>query len=426
MKLAIIGAGYVGLPLSLAFAKHHSVTCYDVDLQRIKELQIGLDTNQQESKKKILKNKIFFSSDVNYLKKKDVYIITVPTPINKTKTPNLDMLKKASILIGKIISKNSTIVYESTTFPGCTEEICVPLIEKFSGLKVNEGFQIGYSPERVNPGDKINTLENITKIIGANNKTTRLKLVKLYKTVCKSVYATNSIKIAESAKVIENIQRDVNIALVNELGQIFNNLKIPTNEVLKAAATKWNFHYYKPGLVGGHCISVDPYYLAYKAKKKNLSTKLILSGRKVNENIGKYIARKTMSLLNTNKIKLINSNVALLGFAFKDNIPDIRNTKVIQINDYLKAKKLNVKIFDSMVSKNEVMKKHDIKVYDFIDLKKFKYDAIILAVSHKEFLKKINFYDRFYKNKNKKIFIDVKNNFSVNDFKKNKYKFFQL
>jgi UDP-N-acetyl-D-glucosamine/UDP-N-acetyl-D-galactosamine dehydrogenase len=426
MKLAIIGAGYVGLPLSLAFAKHHSVTCYDVDLQRIKELQIGLDTNQQESKKKILKNKIFFSSDVNFLKKKDVYIITVPTPINKTKTPNLDMLKKASILIGKIISKNSTIVYESTTFPGCTEEICVPLIEKFSGLKVNEGFQIGYSPERVNPGDKINTLENITKIIGANNKTTRLKLVKLYKTVCKSVYATNSIKIAESAKVIENIQRDVNIALVNELGQIFNNLKIPTNEVLKAAATKWNFHYYKPGLVGGHCISVDPYYLAYKAKKKNLSTKLILSGRKVNENIGKYIARKTMSLLNTNKIKLINSNVALLGFAFKDNIPDIRNTKVIQINDYFKAKKLNVKIFDSMVSKNEVMKKHDIKVYDFIDLKKFKYDAVILAVSHKEFLKKINFYDRFYKNKNKKIFIDVKNNFSVNDFKKNKYKFFQL
>tara|TARA_Y100000389_G_C17392280_1_gene480550 strand:- start:217 stop:1278 length:1062 start_codon:yes stop_codon:yes gene_type:complete len=343
MKIAIIGAGYVGLPLTIALSNFHNVTCYDIDKKRIKDLKSGFDINNQHSKGEILKKKINFTDDKDELKNNYIYIITVPTPISDQKKPNLNMLRNASILVGKTISKKSIIVYESTTFPGCTEEFCIPLIEKFSKLKFNKDFYVGYSPERVNPGDKINTLENITKIVGANNPRTLLKLKKLYKSICKSIYTTNNIKIAESAKVIENIQRDINIALVNELGKLFNKLDIPTNEVLKAAATKWNFHYYKPGLVGGHCISVDPYYLSYKAHQKKYSPKLILSGRRINESMGKYVANKTINLLRKNKIKLSNAKIAILGFSFKDNIPDIRNTKIIQIFKELKKKILKLK-----------------------------------------------------------------------------------
>jgi UDP-N-acetyl-D-galactosamine dehydrogenase len=426
MKIAIIGAGYVGLPLALAFSKFHTVTCYDIDKKRIDELQSGHDSNQQHSKKNIIRKEISFINDKDKLKKKDVYIVTVPTPIDENKKPNLNILRSASVLIGKVISKKSIIVFESTTFPGCTEEFCIPLIEKSSKLKFDKDFHVGYSPERVNPGDKINTLKNITKIVGANDKNTLLKIKKLYKSICKSIYTTNNIKIAESAKVIENIQRDVNIALVNELGLLFDKLDIPTNEVLKAAATKWNFHYYKPGLVGGHCISVDPYYLSYKAEQKKYIPKLILSGRKINESMGKYVANKTKNLMLKNKIKLSNSNIALLGFSFKDNIPDIRNTKIIQIYDELKKQNIKIKIFDTIVSKNEVKKCHNLSIYNFKDLKKFKYDAIILAVSHNQFLRKLTYYNKFYKNNKKKIFIDVKNNYSSYNFIRNNYKYFQL
>jgi UDP-N-acetyl-D-galactosamine dehydrogenase len=343
MKIAIIGAGYVGLPLAIALSNFHTITCYDIDKKRIKNLKSGFDINNQHSKSEILKKKINFTDDKYRLLNNYVYIITVPTPISDRKKPNLNMLRDASILVGKTIKKKSIIIYESTTFPGCTEEFCIPLIEKFSKLKFNKDFYVGYSPERVNPGDNVNTLENITKIVGANNPSTLLKLKKLYKSICKSVYTTNSIKIAESAKVIENTQRDINIALVNELGKLFNKLDIPTNEVLKAAATKWNFHYYKPGLVGGHCISVDPYYLSYKAQQKKYSPKLILSGRRINESMGKHVAQKTISLLRKNKIKLSTSKIAILGFSFKDNIPDIRNTKIIQIFKELKKKILRLK-----------------------------------------------------------------------------------
>ena len=426
MKIAIIGSGYVGLPLAIAFSKHYKVICFDININRVKELKKGNDLNKQHTKKEVLQKKIIYTSDVNLLKNINIFIITVPTPINNSNQPDLTMLEQASELVGKNIKKNSIIVYESTTYPGCTEEICIPLLEKNSKLKYMRDFNVAYSPERVNPGDKINTLKNITKIVGADDKKILTKVGKLYQIIVRSVYLAGSIKIAESAKVIENIQRDVNIALVNELSVLFNKLDIPTNEVLKAAATKWNFHYYKPGLVGGHCISVDPYYLAYKAEQKNYFPELILSGRRFNEGMGNYIAEKTINLLAQNKVNIVNSKIAILGFSFKENIRDIRNTKVIQIIKELQNWRAEVKIFDTIVSKNEVNDKFNLKIHDFNEMKKFKYDAIILAVSHNEFLKKLSFYDKFYKNKKNKIFIDLKNNYSVYDLKNNKFNFFQL
>jgi len=274
MSLVVIGAGYVGLPLAIAFSKYFSVVCYDIDRSRIKNLKKGFDVNQQHSRKQIKNKNLIFTDNSNLLKNSKFYIITIPTPIKSNKSPDLRMLKQASILVGKLIKNGSTIIYESTTYPGCTEEFCVPIIEKNSKMKFEKDFFVAYSPERINPGDKINTLKNITKIVGSNNPTTLEKVKNLYEIICKKIHVTPSIKIAESAKVIENTQRDINIALINEFSVLFNKLNIPTNEVLKAAASKWNFHYYKPGLVGGHCISVDPYYLAYKAKKKIIFLKL--------------------------------------------------------------------------------------------------------------------------------------------------------
>jgi len=425
-SIAIIGAGYVGLDLAVAFSKKCSLLCYDVDKKRIQKLNKSIDLNKQHDGKKILNKNLTFSFDKEKLKDLDFYIVTVPTPIKRLNIPDLQMLKNASKVIGRSIKKNSTIIFESTTFPGCTEEVCIPIIEKSSNLKYLKDFNIAYSPERVNPGDKINTLNTITKIVGANDQATLLKVKKLYRKICKKIYTVSSIKVAESAKAIENIQRDVNIALVNELGVLFNKLKIPTNEVLKAASTKWNFHYYKPGLVGGHCISVDPYYLAFLAKKKNYYPKLILSGRKLNESMGGYIGKQTLKLVTEENLKFRNIRIALLGFAFKDNIPDIRNTKIIQIINYFKKLKINVDIFDPIVVKSEVRKLYKINIKDFNKIETNKYDVIVLAVSHDVFLKKINYYSKFYKDKNKKIFIDVKNNYSSTKLKKENFNFFQM
>ncbi|MDC0351124.1 nucleotide sugar dehydrogenase, partial [Candidatus Pelagibacter sp.] len=345
MTIAIIGAGYVGLPLAIAFAKKYKVLCYDISKNRVENLNKGIDTNKQHSKKEIIQKNLIFTHNENLLKDINVYIITVPTPIDESNRPDLSMLEQTSLLVGKSIKKKSIVIYESTTFPGCTEEFCIPLIEKASNLKYGKDFSVAYSPERVNPGDKINILESITKIVGANDKQTLLKVKKLYQTICKSIYPVLSIKVAESAKVIENVQRDINIALVNELGILFNKLGIPTDEVLKSASTKWNFHYYKPGLVGGHCIGVDPYYLVHKAEENNYFPEIILSGRRLNENMGKHVAVQTMKLLSKNKINLVNARIAVLGFSFKDNIPDIRNTKVIQIIKELQNWNIKVNVF---------------------------------------------------------------------------------
>jgi UDP-N-acetyl-D-glucosamine/UDP-N-acetyl-D-galactosamine dehydrogenase len=426
MKIVIVGAGYVGLPLAIAFSKYYSVICYDVNKKRIEELTDGNDCNNQHSKKEIKKKKLIFTHDSNLLINKNIFIITVPTPINSFNQPDLTMLEKASILVAKSIKKNSIIIYESTTYPGCTMEFCIPLLEKNSKLKYEKDFFVAYSPERVNPGDKKNTLHSITKIVGANDRRTLSKVGRLYRNVCKSIYTVSSIEIAESAKIIENVQRDVNIALVNELSVLFHKLEIPTNEVLKAAASKWNFHYYKPGLVGGHCIGIDPYYLAYKAEQYNYFPQLILSGRRFNENMGRYIATQTALLISQQNISITKARIAILGFSFKENIPDIRNTKVMQIITELKKWNAKVEVFDSIVSKDEVIKEYGITIKKFNDFKNKKFDAIILAVSHKEFIKKLSFYNSYFKNKNKKIIIDVKNNFTQSELKKNKYYFFQL
>tara|TARA_B110000971_G_scaffold221792_1_gene270594 strand:+ start:3628 stop:4926 length:1299 start_codon:yes stop_codon:yes gene_type:complete len=424
-ELAVIGAGYVGLDLSLAFSKKKTLICYDIDAQRVKQLKKGIDINQQYKKNEIINSNLVFTNDDNLIKNLNYYIVTVPTPITKSKKPDLSMLKKSSKLLGKLIKKGSTIVYESTTFPGCTEEVCIPIIEYYSKLKFNKDFKIAYSPERVNPGDKINIIKTITKIVGANDNKTLINVKKLYQNICHSIYTVSSIKVAESAKVIENIQRDINIALVNELSILFNKLEIPTNEVLKAASTKWNFHYYKPGLVGGHCISIDPYYLAYKAKQNNYLPKIILSGRKLNESMGSYVTKQILRLAKKYKLNFTKLKIAVLGFTFKENIPDTRNTKIIQIIDYLKKKNVKFDIFDPIVNKEDVKKKYKVSIKSEINHTK-KYDIIILSVSHKVFLKKISFYNKFYKNHKKKIFIDLKNNYSLNDMKKNNYIYFQL
>jgi len=426
MSIAIIGSGYVGLPLAIEFSKKFKVISYDINKKRIERLKKGFDDNKQHFKKEILNKHLDFTNQINEIAKQKYFIITVPTPINQQNQPDLSFLKKSTIAVAKFISKGSIVIYESTTYPGCTDEICIPLLEKYSKLLNNKDFFVAYSPERVNPGDKTHTLQTITKVVGSNNPRITTIVKKLYQTICKKIYTTSSIKIAESAKVIENIQRDVNIALINELSVIFNKLKIPTNEVLKAASTKWNFHYYKPGLVGGHCIGVDPYYLAFKAQQKNYFPQLILSGRHINENMGKYIATQTLQLLSKKKIPNNKAKIAILGFSFKENIPDFRNTKVIHIIHELKKWNVKLEIFDSHVSKEEVKEKHGISISKSQDINKKNFDAIILAVSHKEFIKKLSYYDTLFKNKNKKILIDIKNNFLEKDLIKKNYNFFQL
>jgi UDP-N-acetyl-D-galactosamine dehydrogenase len=426
MKIGIVGLGYVGLPLAIALSKFYNVIGYDIDIDRVNNLHLGRDINQQHFKKEILKKKLKFTSNLSSLRCANVHIITVPTPIKSDYNPDLKLLRNASISVGKILKKNDIVVFESTTYPGCTEEICIPLLEKYSKLKFQNDFNVAYSPERINPGDRINTLKNITKIVGANDLTTSQFVKKIYEKICRSIHVVNSIKIAETSKVIENIQRDLNIALVNELSLLLNQLKIPTKDVLKAASTKWNFHHYSPGLVGGHCISVDPYYLAFKAKKINFNPKLILSGRKINESMGNHVAKQTINLLKKKNVCLQKADVAILGFAFKDNIPDSRNTKVFQIVSELKKKNIKFKVFDSLVSKSYVKNEYKIDISDFKDIKLYKFDAIILAVSHNEFKKKIEYYNKFYKNNKKKIFIDVKNNYSSKDLIENSFDYFQL
>ena len=424
-KIAIIGSGYVGLPLAIALSKFFSVISFDKSINRISQLKRGEDVNNQHDKKSILKKNLKFTYSEEDLKDIKTFIISVPTPINSKFQPDLGMLVNASNLVARFVKKKTLVIYESTTYPGCTEEICIPILEKISKLKIGE-FLVGYSPERVNPGDKKNTLESITKIVSGNNSNSLNKVKKIYGLICKKIFCASSIKVAESAKVIENTQRDLNIALVNELSIIFSKLDISTNEVLKAASTKWNFQYYKPGLVGGHCISVDPYYLAFKSKTKKYRPKILLTGRKFNENMSKYVAKKALTFIkkycqNSNKKK-----VAILGFSFKENIPDFRNSKIVDIINIFKKNKIDLTIVDSLVSKSSVMQKHNLKISDFKDLKKNFYDLIILAVSHKQFLKNISYYDKFFKNKKQKIFFDLKNNYSENELKKNNNIYFQL
>ena len=397
MRIGIIGLGYVGLPLSRLFATSYSVVGFDIDDNRISEINSCNDITLEVSEdqlKNVLVNKLtdnkglFCTSNLDDLKSCEFYIVTVPTPVDNNKKPVLGPLVSASESVGKVISKNNIVVYESTVYPGATEEICVPIIENISGLKFNQDFFVGYSPERINPGDKSRPLENILKITSGSNKETAVKVDNLYSSVISGgTYMTTSIKVAEAAKVIENAQRDINIAFVNELSKIFNLMEINTHDVLSAASTKWNFINYKPGLVGGHCIGVDPYYLADRAIQFGYYPEIILAGRRMNDGMGNYIASETLKLIYDKKINLANCEILVMGITFKENCPDIRNTKVIDVIKGLKKKVKNIDVYDPWANPDDV--KREFGFDSFKKMPKKKYDAIVLAVSHKEF-KNIN------------------------------------
>ena len=386
-KICIIGLGYVGLPLSLEFSKYYNVIGFDKDTQRVKELNNFFDRNNEFEKSELKKFKnIKITSNKNFLKDCNIFIITVPTPVKKNNIPDLNPLKKSSELVGRFLKKKDIVVYESTVYPGCTEDFCVPILAKYSKLIYKKDFFCGYSPERINFGDKKHKLTNIKKITSGSNLKISNIIDKLYSKIIKAgTYKAESIIIAEAAKVIENIQRDVNIALINELSIIFKKMGINTEEVLKASGTKWNFHEYRPGLVGGHCIGVDPHYLSYKSKAIGIEPKMINAGREINEKMSLLVAEEVMSLMKASKIDLETAKVLILGFSFKADCPDSRNTKVADLYEKLIKSVNQVDIYDPLNDRDEVMREYGIELKDY--LSDGYYDCAIIAVGHNEFNK---------------------------------------
>lgn len=395
IKIAIIGLGYVGLPLAIEFGKKYQVLGFDIDSSRIIELNKGLDRTLEadltcmEQAMKISNTKgLRFSANISELKNQNVFIVTVPTPIDRFKKPDLNPLLNASKMLAKSLKKGDIVIYESTVYPGCTEEDCVPVLEKYSGLKFNHDFFCGYSPERINPGDKVNTLTKIKKVTSGSTLETAKFVDELYQSIITAgTHLAPNIKVAEASKAIENAQRDVNISFINELALIFDRMKIDTQDVLEAAGTKWNFLKYQPGLVGGHCIGVDPYYLAHKAESLGYHPQVILSGRRVNDTMGMFVANKVVKLMVQKGVTIKGANVLILGVTFKENCPDIRNSKVIDIVRELKQFYINVDVYDPHADKLEVKVEYDIELIDKINKT---YSGIILAVSHKEFMQ-LNF-----------------------------------
>ena len=384
-KIAVIGLGYVGFPLAYEFSKKFDLTGFDISKKRISELKNGIDKTEEYSKNQILDSKLFLSNDEKDLINQDIYIITVPTPLKKNNKPNLKPLISASKTVGKYLSKGSIVIYESTVYPGCTEEDCIPVLEKYSNLKFNLDFFCGYSPERINPGDKKRKLTDIIKVVSGSNKEATKIIDNLYKSIIKvGTYVAESIKVAEASKIIENVQRDVNISLVNEFALIFEKLNIDTKEVLDAASTKWNFLNYKPGLVGGHCIGVDPYYLAYKALKKGYSPKVLLNGRKVNNSIPKRIVKSVLKKSKELNLNIKSSKILILGVTFKENCSDIRNSRVIDLIKEFKKICDHVLIHDYYADRDELKKYYGIELKGNLN---HKYDIAVLAVAHDNYLK---------------------------------------
>jgi len=387
-KIAVIGLGYVGIPLAVEFGKNYQTIGLDINSERINELESGFDRTLEMSKEELAAStKLSFTQDISDTKECNIYIITVPTPINNKNLPDLTPLILSSQAVGSVLSKGDIVIYESTVYPGVTEEECVPILEKSSGLKFNKDFYCGYSPERINPGDKERTLTKILKITSGSTPEIADVVDDLYSSVINAgTYKASSIKVAEAAKVIENTQRDVNIALVNELALIFDTMDISSEEVLKAAGTKWNFLNFKPGLVGGHCIGVDPYYLTYKAEKMGYKPNLILSSRQINNGMSAYIAKKTIHfLINKNK-NIKDAPILIMGLTFKENCPDIRNTKVVDVIDELSDFGCNVDVYDPWVDNKEEKKTFKRKLIDDPFASSKKYSAIVVAVSHHQFL----------------------------------------
>ncbi|MFV9551022.1 nucleotide sugar dehydrogenase [Algibacter sp. PT7-4] len=394
-KITIIGLGYVGLPLARLFATKYDVVGFDINQNRIDELSKGIDSTlevEQDILQAVLKpkeeknNGLYCSSNLDDIKDSNIYIITVPTPIDKNNRPDLTPLYKSSETVGKVLKKGDIVIYESTVYPGVTEDECIPVLEKISGLKFNKDFYAGYSPERINPGDKLHTVDKILKVTAGSTPEIGEKVNNLYASVITAgTHLAPTIKVAEAAKVIENSQRDINIAFVNELAKIFNLMDIDTHSVLEAAGTKWNFLPFKPGLVGGHCIGVDPYYLAQKAQEVGYHPEIILAGRRVNDGMGQYVASEIMKLMIQKDIKIKGSKVLVLGITFKENCPDVRNTKAVDVINEIKSYGPEVLVFDPWANPDEV--KHEYNIKTVQQLPSEKYDAIVLTVAHKEFLK---------------------------------------
>ena len=408
-KIAIIGLGYVGIPLAVEFGKSIKTIGFDIDKARIAELKSGYDRTLEMSKEDLFSSKkLEYTTNINDTKNCNIYIITVPTPINSKNQPDLTPLIKSSESVGTVLKKDDIVIYESTVYPGVTEDECVPILESVSGLKFNVDFYCGYSPERINPGDKEKTLTKILKITSGSTPKISDFIDDLYKSIITAgTYKAPSIKVAEAAKVIENTQRDVNIALINELALIFDTMNIPTNEVLKAAGTKWNFLNFKPGLVGGHCIGVDPYYLTFKAEKMGYKPNLILSSRIINNGMSAYIAKKTIRFLVDSDKNIKGSNILILGLTFKENCPDIRNTKVFDIIEELEDYGCLIDIYDPWVDSSELNISHKREIISNPFESSKKYEAILVCVSHNQF---INIKNKEYKSISigKPIIIDIK------------------
>jgi UDP-N-acetyl-D-glucosamine/UDP-N-acetyl-D-galactosamine dehydrogenase len=386
--IAIVGLGYVGLPLALAFAKQYTVMGFDINEARIRDLQNGKDHTLECTEAEIKNAKhVRFTSSLSAIKEATIFIVTVPTPVDADKRPNLQLLIEATAMIGSVLKKGDLVIYESTVYPGCTEEDCVPVLEKQSSLVFNKDFYVGYSPERINPGDKVHTLTTIKKLTAGSTPEIANKVDALYASIIKAgTFKVSSIKVAEAAKSIENAQRDINISFVNELALIFDRMGIDTHEVLEAAATKWNFLPFKPGLVGGHCIGVDPYYLAHKATSLGYHPQVILSGRNVNDQMGTFVTEKLIQLLNATGIATKGAKALILGVSFKENCPDIRNSKAFEIHAQLIAAGMEVDAFDPYANALEVKHKHAIDLVTALG----KYDAIILVVAH-DFFKSLDY-----------------------------------
>ena len=394
-KIAIIGLGYVGLPLARLFATKYPVVGFDINEKRIKELQSGFDSTLEVSNE-ILQNALvsepgsaiglYCSNNLQDIEGCNFYIVTVPTPVDSTNRPILTPLIKSSETVGKVLKKGDVVIYESTVYPGVTEDECVPILERISGLTFNKDFFVGYSPERINPGDKEHTVEKILKVTSGSTPEIATKIDELYKSVITAgTFLASSIKVAEAAKVIENSQRDINIAFVNELAKIFNLMGIDTHDVLEAAGTKWNFLPFKPGLVGGHCIGVDPYYLAQKAQEYGYHPEIILAGRRMNDGMGKYVASEVVKLMVQKDIKVKNSKILVLGITFKENCPDVRNTKAVDVIKNLDSYGIETKVLDTWAEPKEVLHEYGIKSYKEIEEGEL-FDAIVLTVAHREFL----------------------------------------
>jgi len=429
-KIAVIGLGYVGLPLAIAFAKVADVVGFDISSEKIKNYRAGIDVTKEVGDEEVQKSLVYFTSEESYLGECKFHIVAVPTPINCDKSPDLKPVIGASKIIGRNLKKGAIVVYESTVYPGVTEEICIPILEEQSGLTCGDDFKVGYSPERINPGDKSHRLENIVKVVSGMDEETLENVAEVYGMIINAgVFKAESIKVAEAAKVIENSQRDINIAFMNELSIIFNKMGIDTLSVLKAAETKWNFLKFRPGLVGGHCIGVDPYYLTYKAEEIGYHSQIILSGRKINDDMGKYVAENTVKKMIKANIQINCSKVAVFGITFKENCPDVRNTKVIDIIRELEEYGITISVVDPVANKKDVYKEYGITLCNVDEIRDV--NALIFTVPHEEFkslgietLKKMLKQNTYTKTEH--VLIDVKGIFNRSEVEESGFLYWRL